>query len=294
MCALVVVIKCDSQTKTGVPRMFIDMFLHIEIAASGNRLVIVTPEDGDVPPPLSPEMAPTFRTRALSVNFIDVELSDTRAHEFLKEITNDYDSTHEVRRGQRIESISLAGNGLTKEVAAITGNLLLHPRCRLKSLDLSYNNFPYDSWMKLVEIVGKSASLTYLDMRQHSAVADSVLQKFGEELLRPKSVAGLCCIRCDAFDVLHNVSALQLQEKVLDPGATCLLAGVLRRNTDIRHLDLTAAGVEDSGVDYLAKALQSNTTLERLCLRHNLFATPTQDALSAVLESRSQPLVVEY
>ena len=51
---------------------------------------------------------------------------------------------------------------------------------------------------------------------------------------------------------------------------------------------------EDDGVDCLARALESNTTLERINLRYNLLAAPTRLALNKVAKERAVALQVEY
>ena len=296
MCALIVVIKNDSRATVGTPALkLITAFLQLEMASSGNRLIIISAEDGETPLHLSPEIAPTFRTRALSLNFIDVGLSDVRATELLKGILTDYDSG-EKSRSRLIESISLAGNGLSKVVSTMAGQLISHPRCRLTSLDLSFNKFEASEWLGLAEIVGKSSTLTFLDMRSSIAVPDSVFGAFGEELLRSPSMAALCYIRCNAFDVLRGAPLLRFEEQTLDRGCVLLLAGVLSHNVEVTSLDLTASGVDDEGVAHLGRALAANPKLplERISLRHNLIAAPTRTALGKAAEGRTISLVVEY
>ena len=110
----------------------------------------------------------------------------------------------------------------------------------------------------------------------------------------------LADVRTNAFDVLRGAAELRLVGRTLDRGAVRLLAGVLKRNTEVRLLDLTAAGIEDEGVTHLTRALETNVTLGSICLKRNLLAAATRAAFEkatheqSLAQRRDTPLVVEY
>ena len=351
MSALVVIIKNDCNAAAGSPaRRLIDEFLQLEMPSSGHRLLVVSASEGDAPLLLSPEFVPTFQTRALTLNFVDVGLSDTRAIDLLKGIVSDYDSSvakGEIRRGHLIESISLTGNNLSKTIAPATVALLSHNHCRLTAIDLSFNNFGHDEWLVIVEVrhalhirracaqskllavamghnnecfqvrawfcpqaVAKMRRLKFLDMRQHAAVADIVFATLGHRLLASQyegSQSGtapsastnpqaamqrpaLCHVRCNAFEVLPGAENISFAERALGRGAIALLAGILRANSDIRRLDLTASGVDDHCAALISQAVFSNTNLVWLGLRHNLIGSLAQSSLlAAIADARSSP-----
>ena len=98
-------------------------------------------------------------------------------------------------------------------------------------------------------------------------------QTIGELLLERGGKSRLGFLRCDAFELLEDAKALSLGERPFSeeaqPGAVKLLAGLLRHNTQLEELDLTAADLEDEGVRALASILEFNSTLTSLQLRHN-------------------------
>merc|ERR1712216_802876 len=94
-------------------------------------------------------------------------------------------------------------------------------------------------------------------------------------------------LRCDSFDVLPSVDTLELSERALGLGVVQALAAVIRRNDELRSLDLTATDIETRGALALATALESNASLSRLNLQYNHI----DDAAQARLRAAAGPLL---
>ena len=78
------------------------------------------------------------------------------------------------------------------------------------------------------------------------------------------------------------------------PGAITLLAALLKNNTTLQELDLTATDVEKQGVSSLVSMLHTNKTLTSLKMAYNPgLDDKTKEALRAVAQKRSPPLNLE-
>ena len=89
-------------------------------------------------------------------------------------------------------------------------------------------------------------------------------------------------------------AACSLREKALDPGAVLLLAGLLRHNRILTHLDLTATGITNDGALALAVALGENVVIKTLLLKYNpSLDENAKSSLRAVAKSRVPALSVE-
>jgi len=232
------------------------------------------------------------------MSFTDVAISERAATDMLKEIVKDIAVVGETRRGHMLESVSFAGNGLAKKggdkVAPAIVSLLASPSCTLRSLDLSFNRFDDEEWMKLAEVITACTTLTYLDVRQTLTVPYAVLGKIGEELLRATSECKLKSLRCNHFDILDGQEEVNLEEVPLHLGPVTLLAGVLKHNEEVTTLNLSATGIDDEGMDSLLVALQDNSSLEMINLRYNRLAKSSLAKLDEVGAQRIPPLTLEY
>jgi len=150
----------------------------------------------------------------------------------------------------------------------------------LSSLDLSFTRLTTDDWEQLTAAMNENASLTFLDMRQWPAAADSVLGELGSCLLDDSRPFALRFVRCDVFDILEGESTLSLEERALGGGAIRMLAGVLMHNATMLEVDLSATGVSQEGATALASALRFNTKLTTLSLLHN----PLEEVGAAQIE----------
>lgn len=299
MSALIVVVNCDGRHPSGKPKEFVEAFLQHEIALSGCRAVIIASAEGEVPYPLSQELIPTFHTRSIGLSFIDVNLSERSASDMLKEVIKDLTVVGEQRRGHLIETLSFAGNGLSKKGSEKPSvqlvGMVAHPSCNLTSLDLSYNQFDEEEWARLAEVLGTSTCLTHLDIRQEVSVDASVHDRIGADLLEPSSGSRLCEMRCNAFDLITGVDTLELTEQPLDRGTVRLLAGVLRHNRILKRLHLTANDMDDDSVDVLTLALQWNLTLEWIGIDCTPLATATKTRVQQLAAQRpSGSLMVQF
>ena len=157
----------------------------------------------------------------------------------------------------------------------LTVFLFISSACRIKSIDLS--NAQVDVY-PLVQALKGNASLTSIDVRWIEG-ARSVYETMASLLLDAKSSSSLSFMRCDAFDMLETDQVLNLREEALEPSAVRLLAGLLKKNTTLHELDLTAADVEEKGAAAFASVMASNTSLTKLTLAFN----PAIDEASTTL-----------
>lgn len=168
--------------------------------------------------------------------------------------------------------------------------LLTSEACALLALDLSHTHI--DGW-ELVQAIRANRSLTSLDVRGVPRIAD-LYETLGNVLAQPGYPCRIGFLRCDAFELLETATTLDLSERRVEPGAAKLLAGLLKHNRTLQHLDLTATCLEQQGLAALAAALELNASLLTLKAAHNPGLDEAAKAtLRAAAERRSPPLAVE-
>ena len=90
------------------------------------------------------------------------------------------------------------------------------------------------------------------------------------------------------------IAARRAHGKVAQPGAIALLAALLKRNTTLQELDLSAADVENPGARALAAVLPLNGTLSSLRLPFNpALDEKSKDALRSAARERDLLLQLE-
>ena len=214
--------------------------------------------------------------RALGLFFNDVKLTEKDAKDVFKrmrsrtaggggaEVQADAPYYHRVQAlhvGVGVDAPSEIG----REAMGSLSELLTHPDCGLRSLDVS--NTKVDCW-ELVQSLRANTSLTSLDVRGVPRMGD-LYETLAGVLQMPGTSCRLGYMRCDGFELLEGEKSLSLREKPLEAGAVCLLAGLLRFNRTLQDIDLCACEIEKSGASALAACLEFNTSLTALKLSWN-------------------------
>ena len=87
------------------------------------------------------------------------------------------------RDGTMVKSLYLGHNPLGTFASRAASEWIRSSTCMLSSLDLSFTRLTTDDWEQLTAAMNENTSLTFLDMRQWPAAADSVLGELGSCLL---------------------------------------------------------------------------------------------------------------
>ena len=275
MRALVVILDYDEHfsDELGVS---LSRFVHGELLPSGNRLLLLCRPESMAQSDLD-ELEEAFailKLRALQLNLRGCGLMDFDGARFLNAVTGgSVFSTN-------VSALHLGDNKL---VGFESGKILvelLKAKCPVQWLDLQGTHIDGRS---LAYAIKMNATLTYLDVRNAPLWDDPVFQVVGGTLLEKGCVSQLQYLRCDDFDLLPGTSTLSLQETALGIGVFHLMAALLRRNIELKELDLTATDTDERGAAALAVALEDNTSLTRLTLTHNHLDEEAQTlVLSAV------------
>jgi len=262
MRALVVILEYDEHLseKSG---MTLTRLLQGELLQSGNRLLVLCrPESMDSEAELQ-ELEHSFvvlQLRSLQLNLRGCHLLDFDGARFLTNITGGSVFSSDVT------ALHLGDNpGLGYESGRIMSELL-KGKCAVQWLDLQATNIDGRSLAYALKI---NSTLTYLDVRDTPYWDDQVFQALGHALLEKNSKSQLSYLRCDTFDLLPAMTTLSLQEVALAMGTFLLLAALVRHNTELCELDLSATDTDERGAEALGIALEANTSLTRLTLRYN-------------------------
>ena len=276
MHALVVVLDFDEHF-SGELKMDLGRFVG-ELLQSGNRLLLLCRPDSVVRSELD-DLEETFAVlslRSLQLNLTDSNLADLDGARLVSAVTGGSVFSTEVSALHLGENRSL-GTESGKLVSE-----LLKGKCAVEWLDLHGTGVDGRS---LAFSIKMNATLTYLDVRSAPRWDDAVFHVVGSALLEKGCRSQLRYLRCDEFELLPGTSAISLCERALGIGAFHLLAAMLRHNSELRDLDLSATDADQRGAVALATALESNTTLSRLSLRYNHF----DDEALELLHSLARP-----
>ena len=175
-----------------------------------------------------------------------------------------------------VERLHLGHAEVGREGLLELQELMASDGCKLRSIDLSFAEV--DIW-PVVQALKSNSSLTSLDMRSVAGMS-TLYETLAAQLLDKTSTSNLGCLRCDVFDLIESDEVLDLHEVALEPAVVRLIAGLLKRNTVLTDLNLTAADIEDTGATALATVLGSNASLTALRLAYNPMIDETaKDAL---------------
>ena len=274
MRALIVVLDYDEHFSAALG-MSLSRFVHGELLPSGNRLLLLCRPEAMVPSELDEleERFVVLSLRALQLNFTGTEMLDMDGARVLSAVT-----------GGSVFStpVSALHLGDNRHLGTESGKLmseLLKSKCEVAWLDLQNTGIDGRS---LAFAIKMNSTLTYLDVRSNPLWDDAVLHAVGAALLENGCKSQLSYLRCDDFDLLPGGSTLSLHETALGVGLLHTLAALLRRNTELRELDLSATDCDDRGAHALAAAIEVNTCLTRLSLKHNHIEDEVQLLLQSV------------
>jgi len=243
---------------------------HILEELLANRLIITVSGSSssgdplDVPTTISAEGCTLMQTTSLGLYLNDIRVSNRLLANLFRRLRtagSDAQRSHY----SMVERLHLGYSEVGREGMAELQELLVSDDCKIKSMDLSFATV--EAW-PLTQVLKGNKSLTSLDVR-HVQGLRSVYENIATQLLEDKSASSLGCMRCDAFDLRETDAVLNLKEEKLEATCVRLIAGLLKRNSNLEELDLTASDVEDTGVMALASALAVNTTLSKLTLTYN-------------------------
>jgi len=168
-----------------------------------------------------------------------------------------------------VRGVHLSFSEVGREGLAELQELLGSRSCALRTLDLSLTQvdaFP------VIQFLKTNTSVTALDLRRAPKLSH-LYQGMADTLFGADAKSQLAYLRCDAFEVLEDEKALSLRETPLSevsaPGALSLLLGLLRQNTSLLELDLSATDLDKGAATALAALLGKNHTLTTLKLEHN-------------------------
>ena len=171
------------------------------------------------------------------------------------------------------------GRETTKEINELLGN----DGCALQGLDVSFTQV---DGFDLIHALRHNTSLTSLDVRAVPRMHLSY-ETLGDILLQQNTSLSLGYLRCDAFELLESEPELDLSERPLDSGATKLLAGLLKNNSTLQGLDLSATHMDQAGARAFAASLECNTSLLKLRALYNpLLNEDMKSALRKAAENR--------
>ena len=157
--------------------------------------------------------------------------------------------------------------------------------CALASLDLSYNQFDAYS---LVQALRGNASLTSLDVRFVNGM-DKLYGMLRDAIAQKDTPCRVGYLRCDAFDVLEGARVLNLKEKALGSAEMRLLLSLLRHNSAVRELDLTATDMDGEGAAALVEAIGESRKLTSVKAAYNpALDDAAKEALRAAAEQRAE------
>ena len=268
MRALIVILDYDEHFSAELG-MSLDRFVQGELLPSGNRLLLLCRPEAMVPSELE-ELEESFAVlslRHLQLNFNGVEMLDMDGARFLSAVTGGSVFSTPV------SALHLGNNTHLGTESGKVLSELLKGKCEVRWLDLHSTGIDGRS---LAFAVKMNSTLTYLDVRSAPRWDDAVFHHVGSALLEKGCKSQLGFLRCDEFDLLPGVVSLSLQEMTLGIGVMHLLAAVLKRNGELRDLNLAATDSDERCATALATALESNTALTKLDLRHNHFEKEAQ------------------
>ena len=281
MRAMLIILDLGDAAAASDPGWSLSRFVHNELLHSGNRLLAIgRPEDVSqgVLEALD-HGCMTLELKSLGLDLQNVGLADIDGARFVSALTGGSVFSSDVT------ALFLGGNAqLGVECGKMMAEMLKMSGCALRWLDIRSTSIDGRSLAFAIKV---NPTLTYLDVRETPRWDDTVFYAVGSTLLDKGCTSQLRYLRCDSFDVLPSVDALELPERALGLGVVHALAAVIRRNDELRTLDLTATDVDTRGALALAMALESNTSLTRLILKYNHL----DDTAQATLRDAAGPLL---
>jgi len=288
---------CEVQGEADLASLMKDAIYEELIA---NRLIVTISganslgEPLEVPPSLA-ERATLKQTSTLGLYMNDIRPLSNRLLANLFRRLRTAGSEAQPSHYASVERLHIGFSEVGREGMQELQELLVSDDCKIKSMDLSFA--AVEGW-PLMQALKGNKSLTSLDVRSVPGLA-KVYDTIATQLLDPNSVSRLACLRCDAFDLRESTKLLSVQEEPLEVSSIRLIAGLLKNNTQLLELDLTASDVEDKGATTLASVLPANTTLTRIMLEFNSALTAEgrkalREAAATSDNARAAPLRLDF
>jgi hypothetical protein len=165
-------------------------------------------------------------------------------------------------------------------------DILKSKECNLRTLDLSHTSF---DGAALVAALKENRSLHSLDVRMVDGIEGS-FEAIGDMLLAAGSTSQLAYLRCDAFEVVEAETTFSLKERAIDKGACRLLTGLLKNNTVVQEVDLSATHLQKEWVTALVETLIAAPASKVAAVHLNFnpaIDLATQRALLAAVEGKT-------
>jgi len=203
-----------------------------------------------------------FSIHTVGLFMSESKLSDRLLMNLFRRVRSGSEDTSYYRLVRKLHlASSEVGRGAMQELQ----DLIVHEDCTLQALDLSFTQV--DGW-SLVQSLKNNSSLTSLNLLSVPKI-EIVYENISTLLLTPGAKTRIGYLRCDAFDLQEGEKHLSLREEPIQPVAMKLLAALLKHNTALQELDLTASDIEKEGATALASVLEHNHGLTALRLAYN-------------------------
>jgi len=202
---------------------------------------------------------------ALGLFYNDVKLAGRLAKDLLRQLRSATDSSAGPSHFSLVSALHLSASDLSLEAVGELDGLLSAEACRLRLLDVSFAQLDAKT---LLKALSRSHSLTSLDVRMVPG-CDVIYEPLGMALLQATGKCQLRFCRCDVFELVEADTKLNLSERSLGKDALYLLIGLLKRNSVVQDLDLSATDLEKDWASLLVRVLAFNTSLSALHLAHN-------------------------
>lgn len=215
-----------------------------------------------IPDPVADICDTLMQICSVGLFYNECKLSDRLLVNLFRRVRTGSEDTSYYRLTRKLHlAASEVGRGAMQELQ----DLLTSDDCSLQALDLSFTQV--DGWA-LVQSLKNNSSITSLNLFSVPKI-EIIYENISTMLLSGTAKTRLGYLRCEAFDLPEGQKALILRETPIQPVAMKLLAALLKHNTTLQELDLTASDIEKEGATALAGVLQFNTTLTVLRVTYN-------------------------
>ena len=251
--ALVVVAEVRelSELASFTPAVLEELLMHRLVITMG-----VSTADGvpiELPPALleRAKKANQLQVLGLGVYMNDMKVDDLQCRAIFRRMRLRGKEPSLMNEYGAVSTLHVAGGEVGPAGMQELYDLLTSEACELTRLDLCS---ALVDGQRLVAALKGNTSLTSLDVRFVSQFPN-LHTPLADVLLSANAICRLGYLRCDAFELPEGQTSVSLREKTLDKAATRLLAGILRRNTTVRELDLSATDLEPEGAAEVVRCL---------------------------------------
>jgi len=245
---------------------------------------------GDVLPSVLCRRSEGWDVLSIGMVLSELHVSNKNCKDIFRRLRLRADGPEASAHYRLVTALHLAGADVGRDALQGLTELLASESCALNCLDLSHTNF--DGY-ELVQSLRGNSSLTSLDVRFVNGM-DSLYETLCDVLMQRDGACRLGCLRCDAVEVPEGVHVLSLKEHLLGPIEMGLVVGLLRHNTFVHELDLTATDMDSEATTALAHVLAENTVLTSLTAMYNpAMGDDAKDALRAAASVRDPALTLQ-